>query len=224
MTPRRTDSAPSRRRARARKRTSLSSGEVRARLLEAALSEIRTRGYEATSVSDLTREIGVAKGTFFNHFPTKEALLLEWFSALWDEEVRALEAKGVGGTEAILGLALALRARMADDDALARALSARLHLLPVGAGAEGGGASGPAHPVDRSRAWVKARLQECLPVVVPIYPIPESDLSVLVTATLFDDLVTPEPTPPSRGSGSRPPIPLETRLRFLLESAGLQTT
>ncbi|MBS0200265.1 MAG: TetR/AcrR family transcriptional regulator [Proteobacteria bacterium] len=48
----------------------------RQRLLDAALSEFRTRGYAATTVDDLCRAAGVSKGAFFHHFASKEALAL----------------------------------------------------------------------------------------------------------------------------------------------------
>ena len=48
----------------------------RQRLLDAALHEFRSRGYAATTVDDLCRAAGVGKGSFFHHFPSKEALAL----------------------------------------------------------------------------------------------------------------------------------------------------
>jgi TetR/AcrR family transcriptional repressor of nem operon len=49
----------------------------RQRLLDAAQHEFRSRGYAATTVDDLCRAAGVGKGSFFHHFPSKEALALE---------------------------------------------------------------------------------------------------------------------------------------------------
>ncbi len=49
-------------------------GEARARLLQAAQSLVRHRGFAATSVDDLCAAAGVTKGAFFHHFPSKEAL------------------------------------------------------------------------------------------------------------------------------------------------------
>jgi len=48
--------------------------DTRARLLEAAKTLMRTKGYHATSVDELCGAAGVTKGAFFHHFPTKEAL------------------------------------------------------------------------------------------------------------------------------------------------------
>ncbi|WP_205914615.1 TetR/AcrR family transcriptional regulator [Rhodobacter sp. SY28-1] len=49
-------------------------GEARARLIEAARSLVRHRGFAATSVDELCAAAGVTKGAFFHHFPSKEAL------------------------------------------------------------------------------------------------------------------------------------------------------
>lgn len=52
--------------------------EVRRRLFRAAVHLFGTRGFEATTVEDITRAADVGKGTFFNYFRTKEMLLSEW--------------------------------------------------------------------------------------------------------------------------------------------------
>ncbi len=57
-------------------RRELKKREKRERLLNASLKLFREKGYEQTKVSEITRAAGVAKGTFFNYFPTKERVLL----------------------------------------------------------------------------------------------------------------------------------------------------
>lgn len=47
---------------------------ARIKILNAALSVIRTKGYAATSVDDLCLAAGVTKGAFFHHFKSKEGL------------------------------------------------------------------------------------------------------------------------------------------------------
>ncbi len=51
--------------------------ETRARLLDAALTEISRRGVAAADVSAIVADAGVARGTFYFHFPTKEHVLIE---------------------------------------------------------------------------------------------------------------------------------------------------
>ena len=47
---------------------------VKQRIINAALSEIRTKGYTATTVDDLFAKAEVTKGAFFHHFKSKEDL------------------------------------------------------------------------------------------------------------------------------------------------------
>ena len=55
--------------------------ETRQRLMEAALRLFQEQGYGGTTVGQIAEAADVAKGTFFNYFETKEALLpplAEW--------------------------------------------------------------------------------------------------------------------------------------------------
>ena len=47
---------------------------AREKLLDAAFSIIREKGYSATTVDELCHAAGVTKGAFFHHFESKEAL------------------------------------------------------------------------------------------------------------------------------------------------------
>ena len=48
--------------------------DARSKLLAAALSLIRAKGYTATTVDELCSAAGVTKGAFFHHFKSKDAL------------------------------------------------------------------------------------------------------------------------------------------------------
>jgi AcrR family transcriptional regulator len=48
---------------------------TRQRILEAAASLFRTRGYETTTTRDIADGAEIATGTLFNYFPTKEAII-----------------------------------------------------------------------------------------------------------------------------------------------------
>ena len=61
---------------------------ARHKLLEAAITVIRAKGYEAASVDELCAEAGVAKGSFFYHFESKEALAVATAN-YWSETTSA---------------------------------------------------------------------------------------------------------------------------------------
>jgi AcrR family transcriptional regulator len=50
--------------------------ETRIRLLEAAVDCINELGYHRTTTTEIVKRTGVARGTFFHHFPTKQELML----------------------------------------------------------------------------------------------------------------------------------------------------
>ncbi|MEZ5945485.1 MAG: TetR/AcrR family transcriptional regulator [Hyphomonas sp.] len=51
-------------------------------LYEASISLFEAKGYDSVTVTEITRAAGVAKGTFFNHFPAKADILAEWYRRL----------------------------------------------------------------------------------------------------------------------------------------------
>lgn len=73
-------------------------------ILDAALSLYRARGFAAFTMADLAAEVGLAKGTVFLYFPTKEALGLalterllgEWFDEI-DDRLSKLRAPATAG-------------------------------------------------------------------------------------------------------------------------------
>jgi TetR/AcrR family transcriptional repressor of nem operon len=49
---------------------------MRAEIVEAGLAQFHERGFNAAAVKDITDRAGVPKGSFYNHFESKEALAL----------------------------------------------------------------------------------------------------------------------------------------------------
>ncbi len=50
--------------------------ETRARLYETALAEFKDVGFNDAQIDRIAEKAGVARGTFYFHFPTKEHVLL----------------------------------------------------------------------------------------------------------------------------------------------------
>jgi TetR/AcrR family transcriptional repressor of nem operon len=66
--------------------------DARDKLLDAALSVIRAKGYSATTVDQLCAAAGVTKGAFFHHFKSKEDLAVA-AAEYWSEMTGALFAQ-----------------------------------------------------------------------------------------------------------------------------------
>jgi AcrR family transcriptional regulator len=65
---------------------------TRQRLLRAAQELIEEGGYGAASVVAIADRAGVAAGTLYRHFASKEELFVELFRSVCDREVRAMRA------------------------------------------------------------------------------------------------------------------------------------
>lgn len=63
-------------------------------LLEVAVGEFNTRGYDATSMEDLSRAAGITKSSFYHHFAGKEALLRAALERALDGLFGALDGPG----------------------------------------------------------------------------------------------------------------------------------
>lgn len=50
---------------------------IRGKLLDAGLSQLKTRRYRNISLDEVTAKAGIAKGTFYNFFPSKERFFYE---------------------------------------------------------------------------------------------------------------------------------------------------
>jgi AcrR family transcriptional regulator len=65
---------------------------TRERLLQAAQELIEDGGYGAASVAAIAGRAGVAAGTLYRHFPSKEQLFVELFRSVCSREERAMQA------------------------------------------------------------------------------------------------------------------------------------
>ncbi|OAB53870.1 TetR/AcrR family transcriptional regulator [Pseudomonas thivervalensis] len=53
-------------------------------ILQAAIAEFRSSGFEITSMDRIAATAGVSKRTVYNHFPSKEELFAEILNRLWN--------------------------------------------------------------------------------------------------------------------------------------------
>src|SRR5580704_8357956 len=65
--------------------TQTSTPPVRDRLLDAGVAMFRKSGFNGCSVQDITESAGVPKGSFYNHFDSKEALGAAALEHYWSD-------------------------------------------------------------------------------------------------------------------------------------------
>jgi AcrR family transcriptional regulator len=97
-------------------------GETRRRITVAALELFHEKGFEATTVDEITERADVAKGTFFNYFPRKESVLValgeEWMERAEEHVAR----HGNTASERIVALFGGVAESYGQDRELARIL------------------------------------------------------------------------------------------------------
>ena len=106
-------------------------------ILDAARRLFLTKGYEATTIEDVLTAVGIAKGTLYNHFPGKEAILDAIVLRTVDAIVQRAQAAADGpqpATTRFLAVVGAARAPQEDIE-LAQQIRAtgnlRLHVLAM---------------------------------------------------------------------------------------------
>jgi len=74
------------------------------RLIRAALELFSSRGYHDTTTAQIAKKAGVAEGTIYRHFPSKQQLLNELYRAALRWALKAVEDSGTGPPRARLAL------------------------------------------------------------------------------------------------------------------------
>jgi AcrR family transcriptional regulator len=96
--------------------------ETRRRITLAALDLFHEKGFDATTVDEITERADVAKGTFFNYFPRKESVLTA-LSEEWMERAEEHTSQhGSTASERILALFGGVAESYGQDRALASML------------------------------------------------------------------------------------------------------
>ena len=97
--------------------------ETKDRIFKAAFALFKRQGVEATTIDDICEKADVAKGTFFNYFPRKEAvfghLAEEWFAQAEAESAAILARPGRVGPQ-LIAMFSELAAFYEEEPALAR--------------------------------------------------------------------------------------------------------
>lgn len=52
--------------------------QIRVAIINTAISLFREKEYDHVSIDEITKKVGIAKGTFYNFFPSKKDILLIW--------------------------------------------------------------------------------------------------------------------------------------------------
>ncbi len=63
---------------------------IQKRIVQAALGLFQTKGFEATTTKAIARKAGIAEGTVFNYFKTKEDIALHFFEQEVDHAIAAV--------------------------------------------------------------------------------------------------------------------------------------
>lgn len=177
--------------------TSRKPAEERKRQIMAAAEHLFvTQGFEATSVNDILRAVGIAKGTFYHHFPAKEAVMdaiIDHYVELIRERTRqVLDQPGLPVHQKLFGVVLAARVQGEGQsgllDELHRPENAAFHL--------------------RSQ---QRTLETVLPILADIiregvgqgifatdYPEEAIEMILLYANIAFDDLAVAEPAQQAR--------------------------
>ncbi len=81
------------------------SAEAHVKVLDAAAELVAERGIDATSMDAIARKSGVSKATIYNHWPDKEALVLEMLAHIHQLTERPSFASGKPRADAVAALA-----------------------------------------------------------------------------------------------------------------------
>ena len=83
--------------------------ETRAQILDAAEEVFATKGYEAATVADIAQASGKSKGSFYFHFPSKQAIFLMLLESQAERLARRLEEAVAAEPAALARAEAALR-------------------------------------------------------------------------------------------------------------------
>lgn len=89
--------------------------ETRRRVHEAAMALFREKGFDATTMRDVAASAGMSLGAAYHYFPSKEALVMAYYTSIQDEHARQVRE--------------AVEAHVATKDRLSAALHSKLRMV-----------------------------------------------------------------------------------------------
>lgn len=98
-------------------------GEVRERILSAAVDLFASHGYDATSVSQVVAQAGVTKGALYHYFSAKDDLLFEIYHTLLTEQLASLDRIMAMGLDPAGALREVIRSLVETTSAEAKAVT-----------------------------------------------------------------------------------------------------
>jgi AcrR family transcriptional regulator len=104
---------------------------TRQEIYRAAMELFVARGFDTVTIEEICQAADVAKGTFFLHFPTKDALLLEYGKQATQELDDLLQAHRGGAISALRKVLTALAERATRHAAIVRLLARELMSRPT---------------------------------------------------------------------------------------------
>lgn len=105
--------------------------QTRERIEQAAMGLFLERGFDATTIEEITETADVSKRSFFDYFPSKEEVVFAWQDAFADRLMTAIAARphGESCVKAVEEALIVTVAASADERALA--LGELIHCTPT---------------------------------------------------------------------------------------------
>ena len=94
------------------KTTTTKGEDTRQRIYAAALTLFRERGFDATTMRDIAAAAGMSLGAAYHYFPSKDAIVLEYYDQVSDEHARRVAAELGDHTKLGARLSLAFESKL----------------------------------------------------------------------------------------------------------------
>ncbi|MBY3246991.1 TetR family transcriptional regulator [Rhizobium laguerreae] len=105
--------------------------QTRERIEQAAMTLFLQRGFEATTIENITEAADVSKRSFFDYFPSKEEVVFAWQDAFADRLMAAVAARPAAESSVVTVEAAITATVIASVDEPGLALGELIHRTPV---------------------------------------------------------------------------------------------